>query len=180
MKTWIALLRGINVLGRRKLPMGQLVAELEKLGLSDIRTYIQSGNVVFRSRRRKASALAAQITKAIGSSHGFEPQVMVLSVEELAEAVAGNPFPTADEEPTTVHLFFMAAPPTHADLEAIDALRAGREEYVLYGNVFYLRTPDGFGRSKLAQKAERLLGVPTTARNWRSVNRILEMAEEAL
>jgi len=177
MSTWIALLRGVNVLGHRKLPMGELVAELEKLGLSDVRTYIQSGNVVFRSRRKKASALSAQIAKTIRSSHGFEPRVMVLSLEALRDAVARNPYPTADDKPTSVHLFFMDAPPTHPDLEAIEAVRKGREEYVLDGNVFYLRTPDGFGDSKLAQRAERLLGVPATARNWRSVTKILEMAE---
>ena len=176
MNTWIALLRGINILGRRKLPMGELVAELEKLGLSDVRTYIQSGNGVFRSRRKKASAMSAQIARAIRSSHGFEPQVLVLSLATLREAVAGNPFPSADDEPRTVHLFFLATPPKHADLAAIDAMRSGREQYVLDGNIFYLRTPDGFGNSKLAQSAERLLGVPATARNWRSVNKILEIA----
>jgi len=178
MNTWIALLRGINVLGHRKLPMAELVAELDKLGLSDIRTYIQSGNVVFRSRRRKVSALSAQIAKAIRSSHGFEPRVMVLSLEALRAAVARNPFPTANDEPKTVHLFFLDAPPPNPDREAIDAVRTGREEYVLDGNVLYLRTPDGFGESKLAQKVERLLGVPATARNWRSVTKILEMAEQ--
>ena len=71
--------------------MAELVSELDKLRLSDVRTYIQSGNVVFRSRRRKASALSAQIAKAIRSSHGFEPRVMVLSLDSLRDAVAGNP-----------------------------------------------------------------------------------------
>lgn len=179
MNTWIALLRGVNVLGHGKLPMAELVEVLERMGLADVRTYIQSGNVVFRSRGKTAAPLCKKIGKAILESHGFEPRVLVLPVDAVRDAVARNPFPTADAKPKSVHLFFLAKPATDARLDRIDAVRAGREEYALTDSVFYLHTPDGFGPSKLAANAERLLGVPATARNWRTVNKILAMAEES-
>jgi uncharacterized protein (DUF1697 family) len=93
MKTWIALLRGVNVGGRNTLPMKALVPELQALGLSAIRTYLQSGNVVFHSPGKPAPRLAAEIGAAIGAKFGFAPQVVVLSAKDLAAAAAGNPFP---------------------------------------------------------------------------------------
>ncbi|MDX1388981.1 MAG: DUF1697 domain-containing protein [Acidobacteriota bacterium] len=177
MNTWIALLRGVNVLGHGKLPMAELVEVLEKIGLKDVRTYIQSGNVVFRSPGKTAPPLCRKIGKAILASHGFAPHVLVLSVEALRDAVARNPFPSADGNPKSVHLFFLDQPPMEAKLDRIGATKADSEEFALTESVFYLHTPDGFGPSKLAANAERLLGVPATARNWRTVNKILEMAE---
>ena len=180
MNTWIALLRGINVLGHGKLPMKELVEVLERIGLKKVRTYIQSGNVVFRSRGKTAPPLCKKIGKAIRASHGFEPHVLVLPVEALRDAVARNPFPTADADPKSVHLFFLDQPALDAKLDRIAAMKTGREEFALTESVFYLHTPDGFGPSKLAANAERLLGVPATARNWRTVNKVLEMAEESV
>jgi len=178
MNTWIALFRGINVGGHHKLPMKALVSELEKLGLSDVHTYIQSGNAVFRSRAKQASRLADRIAKAIQSSHGFSPHVLVLSLAAFRAAVGECPFAPADADAKTVHLFLLAAPANDPDLGALDAVKAGTEEYVLTEDVFYLHAPDGIGRSKLAERVERSLGVPATARNWRSVTRILALAEQ--
>ena len=175
--TWIALLRGINVGGHHKLPMKELAAELEALGLSDVKTYIQSGNAVFRSPQTDASALSERIASAIREDHGFEPRVLVLSRSDFRAAVRANPFPAADAEPRTVHLSFLAKPAADPDLEALDALKAKSEDFVLTERVFYLYAPDGIGRSKLAAKVETSLGVPATARNWRTVIKILEIAE---
>lgn len=178
MNTWIALFRGINVGGHRKLPMKELVTELENLGLSDVTTYIQSGNAIFRSVETEPSVLSDRIANAIQSSHGFQPRVLVLSLEEFRAAAAASPFPTADAESKTVHLYFLSEPTTKPDLDAMDAVKKDREEYVLSKKVLYLRTPDGFGKSKLAERVERSLGVEATARNWRSVTKILEIAEQ--
>ena len=179
MNTCIALFRGINVGGSNMLPMKELKTLFEKNGCVDVQTYIQSGNVIFRRAKSDAARLAKQLTAAVSSSHGFEPRVLVLSCSELESAAAGNPFPEADENPKSVHLFFLAERPKKPDLKSLEALKTKTERFALKGNVFYLHTPDGFGASKLAQRAERFLGVGATARNWRTVTTLLEMAKVA-
>jgi uncharacterized protein (DUF1697 family) len=176
MKTYIALLRGINVGGSHILPMKALRALLEERGCADVRTYIQSGNVVFRSAVSDAGRLATALTTAVSRSHGFEPRVLILSQRELESAAAGNPFAEADQAPKSVHLFFLAERPQKPDLKSLDVLKAPGERFALKGRAFYLHTPDGFGTSKLAGRVERLLGVEATARNWRTVQTLLEMA----
>jgi uncharacterized protein (DUF1697 family) len=175
MPTWIGLLRGIggNI---RTLPMKDLVAALEGLGLKDVRTYIQTGNFIFTSGK-SAAALVKQIDACIAAKFGFESKTFVLSVGELERAVAANPFPQADRVPTSLHLFFLAAPPKSPQLEAMHALKAPSEQFKLAKQVLYFYAPQGFGISKLGKRAERLLGVAATARNWRTVRNLLELAQ---
>ncbi len=176
MNTYIALLRGINVGGKHKLPMKDLKLLLEQQGCVDVQTYIQSGNAIFRSGLTDCAPLARRLTAAVAKSHGFEPRVLVWSVRDVEAAVAGNPFPEANENPKTLHLFFLDEKPKSPDWNAFDAIKAKSERYELKGRVFYLYTPDGFGTSKLAVRAEKLLGVAATARNWRTVTTLLGMA----
>lgn len=178
MTTYVALLRGINVGGRNRLPMDELRELLEDLGLGEVRTYIQSGNVVFEAEDADPSRLADRVRAAIGESHGFEPRVVVRGAAEVEHAVEANPFPEAESEPKTLHLYFLAAEPEDPDLDALEALAKESERYALQGDVVYLHAPDGVGRSKLAARAEGPLGVAATGRNWRTVTRILELAEE--
>ena len=177
MKTYVALFRGINVGGNNMLPMKQLKVLLEQSDCLDVRTYIQSGNVIFRSAMSDAGRLAKRLTAAISKNHGFEPRVLVLTVAEVEEAAARNPFPEADKNPKTLHLFFLAEPPAKPDLKSCEATKAKTERFQLKGSIFYLYTPEGFGTSKLAARAERLLGVEATARNWRTVTTLLELAK---
>jgi uncharacterized protein (DUF1697 family) len=177
MPSWIAFFRGINVGGNNMLPMKELPVLLGKQGLTDVRTYIQSGNVVFRSAAASATALEKQIGSAVLKAHGFEPRIIVLSVPELERAVRSNPFPQADANPKALHLFFLTKKPSSANLGALNALKTGSEAFELIDKVFYLYTPDGFGTSKLAERAVRQLGVEATARNWRTVGKVLEMAK---
>jgi uncharacterized protein (DUF1697 family) len=177
MKTYIALFRGINVGGSHMLPMKNLKALLEQNGCVDVQTYIQSGNAIFRSAVSHGDRLAKQVTAAVLRSSGFEPRVLVLTLNDLERAAANNPFAEAEENPKSVHLFFLAEPPTKPDLKSMEALKATTERFALKGKVLYLHTPDGFGRSKLAARAERLLGVDATARNWRTVTTLLDMAK---
>jgi len=179
MKRYIALLRGINVGGNRMLPMKELKALLEKAGCVDVRTYIQSGNVVFRSSVSDAARLARRLSAAISASCGFEPRVLVLTCGEVESAAADNPFPEGTLIPASLHLFFLAETPRKPDVKALETLRTGSERFVLKGRVLYLHTPDGFGISKLAARAEKLLGVEATARNWRTVTTLLEMTRTA-
>ncbi len=178
MQTIIALFRGINVGGRNKLPMRELVAVLEELGLTDVSTYIQSGNAVFHADDAvDGERLVEEIGGEIHERHGFAPQVLLLSPADMAGAMASNPYPEAEADPKTLHLFFLAFPPPAPDLESLAAIQGESERFCLEGTVFYLHAPDGIGRSKLAAKVEKALGVPVTARNWRSVAKIMDLAE---
>lgn len=175
MTTLIALLRGINVNGNNKLPMKELSALLAGMGLLDVQTYIQSGNVVFRCDLKSKATLAAKISAAIKAQHGFAPHVLLLEAAELKKAMAGNPYPEAVAEPKSLHLFFLDDAPQHPDLKSLDAVKTDSERYKLANKVFYLHTPDGFGTSRLAARAEKLLGMAATARNWNTVCKLAKM-----
>ncbi len=174
MKTYIALFRGINVGGNNKLPMKELVTVLEGLGLQNIRTYIQSGNVVFEGKGNVVE-LAAKMGTAIRKSHGFEPRVLLLDAAKLENAIKANPFPEGEAEGNTLHFNFLECVPPNPDLAGLEKIRAATERFQLKGEVCYLHAPDGIGRSKLAVGMERLLGVPMTGRNWNTVKKLREM-----
>lgn len=177
MHTTVVLLRGINVGGKNKLPMKDLREVLASLQLEDVRTYIQSGNAVVQSQRKPTANLPGKIAATIEATHGFSPAVMVLTSEQLAQAIDHNPYPEAAEAPTTVHLFFLAKPAKHADLDALKSACAASERFELTDGVFYLHAPNGIARSKVAASAEKHLGVATTARNWRTVVKLKELTE---
>ena len=176
MATWIALLRGVGG-GIRSLPMGELVKQLEGIGLKNVRTYITTGNVIFSSTR-SATRLETEIEGCIEKKFGFHSNTFVLSVDELRRAAADNPFPQADANPKLLHLFFLSQAPQAPKLDAMNGLKVKSEQFALQGKVFYFYTPDGFGISKLANRVDRLLGVETTARNWRTVGKLLELSKE--
>ena len=178
MQTYIALFRGINVGGTGSLPMKELAALLEDLGCREVRTYIQSGNAVFASPEPDSAKLAAAISAEIKSRRGFEPQVLLLTRAEFEQAIAANPFPEAQSDPQSLHLGFLAVEPPVPNLAGIEKRRAASERWQLIGRVFYLCAPEGVGRSKLAAEVEKLLGVPLTDRNWRTVQAIAEMIRE--
>lgn len=174
MQTYIALLRGINVGGSGKLPMADLRALLTELGAEDVGTYIQSGNAVFR-HRASARTLTPKIRKAIATAHGFEPATLLITAEELQSIADTNPFPKAIAEPKTLHLFLLEQSPSSPNLDRLTELAAPDERFELQGRAFYLHAPSGMARSKLAAQAEKHLGVATTARNWRTIAKLLDM-----
>lgn len=174
MATWVVLLRGVNVGGKNKLRMAPLRALLADAGFGEPRSHLQSGNLVLESELG-AEEVSASVGDAIEDEHGFRPEVLALSVDELSEALAANPY--AGEDPRRVQLFFLAESAADADLEPLEALRAQSEAFVLGEGVFYLHAPDGIGRSKLAARCERLLGVAATARNLRTASALLELAQ---
>ena len=178
MKIYIALFRGINVGGKNVLPMKELIAALDALGAQNVRTYIQSGNAVFGSNGNNASRLANKIRIEIKKRRRFEPYVQLLELEDIARVIAVNPFPEAEAKPQVLHVGFLASAPENPNLQALDNLKRNGERFQLIGNVFYLHAPAGVGKSKLAANAEKLLGVPMTDRNWRTVCKIWEMAKE--
>jgi uncharacterized protein (DUF1697 family) len=178
MPRWIALFRGINVGGNSLLPMKKLVGDLEALKLKNVRTYIQSGNVVFDTNEKNAKSLAKKIKERIEREHGFGPEVLLIRREELQDAIRANPFPLAVSEPKSLHFFFLEKPATKANIQALDKAKAPTESFVLKGSLFFLHAPEGVGRSKLAATAERHLGVAATARNYRTVEKLAEMADQ--
>ncbi len=158
--------------------MKELVALLGDLGARDVKTYIQSGNAVFESTEKNRTRLSRVIAAEVRKRHGFEPHVLVIGVEALEEAVANNPFPEAVGDPAKLHLGFLASVPRNPSLEKLESFRKGNECFRLIGSVFYLYAPEGVGRSRLAANSEKLLGVPMTDRNWRTVCRLRDMATE--
>lgn len=119
MKTYIALFRGINVGGSHMLPMKALKLLLEKNGCVDVQTYIQSGNAIFRCSMPDAGDFAKQVAASVASSHGFEPRVLLLTRGELERAAMSNPFPEAEDNPRSMHLFFLAERPKKPDLKSL-------------------------------------------------------------
>jgi uncharacterized protein (DUF1697 family) len=174
---YVAFLRGINVGGKNILPMNDLVGILESMGCENVKTYIQSGNAVFRTKESKTKRIAEEIGSKILASHGFRPKVLLLGVSELEEAIINNPFRTEDGK--ALHFFFLESTPLKPDLEILENIKSGSEEFRLNKNLFYLYAPDGIGRSKLAAKVEQALGVPATGRNWNTINILIAMAKQS-
>jgi uncharacterized protein (DUF1697 family) len=174
---WLALLRGINVVGKNKVPMKALASALETAGFQAVRTYIQSGNIVFRSASGDPGALAAKIQRLVARHFGCTPAVLVIGKSQLAAAIRANPFPDAQRNHKLLHLYFFDTPPKSPDIDSLKSVAAGREAFALKGGIFYLWTPDGFADSVLRSRVERCLGVPATARNWRTVNELLKLLD---
>ncbi len=179
MTRWIALFRGINVGVKNILPMAELRNDLESLKLKNVRTYIQSGNVIFDSSANTASSLAKLIGERIEKQHGFRPHLLILDRKILQAAIKSNPFPKAVSDPKSLHFVFLAEPATDPDIKALDNAKTPTEKYKLTDQVLYLHTPDGIGRSKLAANAEKYLGVVTTARNYRTVDKLFSMVKQS-
>ena len=178
LRTYIALLRGINV-GGKVLKMADLKAAVEGLGFHDIRTHLQSGNMVFRADEGDAGTLAQKISGAILDHAAIDVTVMVRSADEWRAIVAANPYPQAEQYPKTVHAFILDQLPEPARIDALAAKTAGREEWKIVDGTLYLHTPDGFGKSVLGNLVERILKVPMTARNWNTVRALEELAQNS-
>ena len=192
MATHVALLRGINVGGRNKVPMADLREVVTSLGHTGVTTYIQSGNVLFSTAEADTARLAAALEAAIEERFGIWASVVVLSREELAEVLAGNPYPD-EPNPKLVHVVFLNGKPPNdlldriAAAESAAAAKGSRDTAQAAGRVLFLHTPDGFGTSELAQALFRIIGVPrkqkkqdvaATARNWATATKLLSLCEE--
>ena len=176
MKTYIALFRGINVGGNNMLRMNDLKAILADLGAQNVKTYIQSGNVFLQHAAEQPVQLTADIQTAVATAHGFTPQVLLLTYAQLEQAIAANPFPQGDADPKSVHLYFLVKTPANPDLATLSTVKKDSEQFRLIDSVFYLYAPDGIGRSQLAARVEKALGVAATARNWRTVGKLMALA----
>jgi uncharacterized protein (DUF1697 family) len=173
---YVALLRAVNV-GGNKLAMSDLRSVLVDLGCDGVATYVQSGNAVFTSTKKREQ-LAREIERRLADDHGCTTTVLLRTGAELAKVVKANPFGNAAKQPTLVHVTFLAATVTQKQLDDVIAPDAIAPEEVRAGNgVVYLSLPNGMGRSKLGRISwQKQLKLVTTTRNWRSVTTLLGMA----
>ena len=176
----VALLRAINLAGTNRVPMKSLAAMFVDAGCAEVRTYIQSGNVVFRAgdavARRVPSAIAAAIEKQLG----FRVPLVMRTAAEIADVAGSNPFLAAGLDAGALHVSFLGDAPAAAKVAALDPNRSPGDKFAVRGREIYLHCPNGVGKTKLTnQYFESRLGTLSTARNWRTVLTLLEMAAGA-
>lgn len=175
MTTYIVLLRGINVGGNKVVKMQTLRTMLIKAGFTDVKSYIQSGNLVLTSNQT-ARRVGETISSLFPTTFGFESRVSIRNIDEWNCMIAKNPYPEAGEIPKSLHAVILDDDPTDAALAEFEAKAGDTDSFTLRNRVLYLYTPDGFGTSKLALSLDKVLKVPLTARNWRTVQTLQEMA----
>ena len=180
MPVWISMLRGVNVGSHNRIKMDALRALYESVKLEDPRTYVQSGNVIFRAKEKNGDLLAKKIQSAIERKFKFTPAVVVRTAKEMRETIDANPFAGRnDVEPGKLLVTFLSAEPAKEAHSALAAFNDFPEELHLRGRELYIYFPNGAGKSKLPwSKVEKFLKVQGTARNWNSVNAMLELAAE--
>ena len=176
----ISLLRAVNVAGHNMVAMPALRELYQSLALRDAQTYLQSGNVVFRSDAKDLARLRKRIEDAIERSFGFRTSVVLRSAPELKDVIRRNPFAKRTGiEPNRLLVSFLADEPPAESREKIALVKVGPEELRLDGRELYIYYAAGFGKSKLTPALlERTLKVPGTARNWNTVTKLLELAEK--
>jgi uncharacterized protein (DUF1697 family) len=172
---FILLFRGINIGGNKIVRMETLREVLAEAGFGSVATYIQSGNVVLTSEKDE-SAIAATVEAAFPKAFGFTSHPTVRSLDTWRRMIADNPFAAAAQDGKRVHAVLLDGTPSEEAVQALRAL-ATTERMELREGVLYLHTPDGFGRSKVAGALDKVLQVPLTARNWNTVLKLQEMAE---
>jgi uncharacterized protein (DUF1697 family) len=177
MKIYLALFRGINVGGNNMLPMKELISIMQALDCASVKTYIQSGNVVF-TYGNDIETFNNNLAITIEQKKGFRPNIHILTIDEFNHIASQNPYAGIDTDLKTVHINYLLNPAINANLPSIEDLRAETEQFTLTDDAFFLYAPDGIGRSKLVAKLEKLLGVPITGRNLRTVNKLSELLHE--
>ncbi len=175
-QTFAALLRGINVGGRNRLPMPELRSLFESLGHDDVVTYIQSGNVVFRSAIADPGRTASAIERRIEETLGVSVTVLLRTAAELTAIEAANPFLDRESDRSKLHVVFLAREPAREDVAGLDPKRSPGDEFHVSGSELYLHLPTGSGRTKLTlDYFERVLRVEATARNWNTLQRLVAL-----
>ena len=174
--THVALLRGINVGGKNKLPMKDLVALFERAGCVHVRNYIQSGNVVFDAEEKVVHGLAAKIEADIEQAFGLRVPVVLRAARELHATARNNPMLSAGASVDSLHVMFLANDPGKTRAAALDPGRSPPDTFVVKGREVYLCCPNGIGSTKLSNAwFDTQLGTISTARNWKTVLKLVEM-----
>ncbi|QNI32334.1 DUF1697 domain-containing protein [Alloacidobacterium dinghuense] len=176
----ISMLRGVNLGGQKIIKMEALRALYESLKFEDVATFIQSGNVVFRTKERDLRKIAKRIGDGIEKGFGFRPEVVLRTAEEMRGVVVRNPFAGRQEiEPSKLLVWFLGSAPDDVARKKVFTVKIEQEELRLEARELYIYFPDGQGKSKLSLPAvDRALKVLGTGRNWNTVRKLMEMAEK--
>jgi uncharacterized protein (DUF1697 family) len=175
---FVCLIRGVNVGGNKKLKMDALKALCESIGLTSVKTYLQSGNVVFRSKVNP-TLLTKRIEDGIRKTTGFEAKVILRTASELREVIAATPFTTGQRNPSAILVAFLSGEISEDGKALLMKLKIESEELHFGNRELYLHLPNGIAGSKLSNSlTEKKVGVNVTARNWNTVNALLGLAEE--
>ncbi len=176
--TYVALLRGINVGGKHIVPMKELVQIFTEAGCLNVRTYIQSGNVVFNASAKVVKDLPKAIASKIEEGYGFWSPVVLRSRDELALATRRNPFLKTGLPEQTLYVYFLADEPSAAAAKTLDPQRSAPDKFHVTSREIYLHLPNGMGRTKLTNAYfDSKLKTVATARNWATVRKLLEMMQ---
>ena len=174
--SYAALLRGVNVGGRGKVGMEDLRSLFASLGYTDVASYVQSGNVVFKSSTKDVSKLTKAIEQKIRTDLDMDVTVLIRSAVELRKIQTVNPLIGRSGDPTKLHVTFLQAEPKTEQVGELPKVRDGKDELAVVGREIYLFCPDGYGNSKLNNAfVEKRLGIRATTRNWRTVAKLVEM-----
>jgi uncharacterized protein (DUF1697 family) len=180
MPIYIAMLRGINVGGNKRIKMDDLRKSFEALGFEQVKTYIQSGNVVFKAAKSSSAALGKKIEARIVSDFGFSASVIVRTGAELSATITANPFltqPGIDHD--KLHVTFLSDIPAAPALKKLAELTVAPDQSQCVGKEIFLYLPNGFSASSLWKVPwEKALAVVTTTRNWKTVNSIHQMCRD--
>lgn len=176
MNIYIALYRGINVGGKNSVKMESLRALHERLGHKGVKSYIQSGNIVFEASG-SAEAIARKMVAEFSKEFGFEAKIVVVDGKRWAAMVKSNPYAKfAAKNPKAVHAAICQGERSAKGLQALLTKTGGNEAFAVGNGIVYLHAPDGFGTSKFAAGMEKACGVPMTVRNWRTVEELCKLA----
>ncbi len=180
MPIYVSMLRGINVGGNKRMKMERLRESFEALGFEQVKTFIQSGNVIYKAAKTSTTALSNRIEKKLLEDFGFPVFVVSRTVDEMIAAIENNPFATApgiDQE--KLHVMFLSESPTATALSKLATLTVSPDQSTCVGKEIYLYLPNGAGESKLMKSPiDRVLSVVTTTRNWRTVNSLRQMCQD--
>jgi uncharacterized protein (DUF1697 family) len=176
--TFVALLRGINVAGKHCLPMQQLIDIFIEAHCCEVRTYIQSGNVIFKAKSANVAELAVLVAKKIEQRFGFACPVVLRTVEQMTQAVRDNPFLRAGMPEQTLHVYFLADLPSPSAIKSLDPDRSAPDAFRVLDRQIYLYLPNGMARTKLTNAYfDTKLATVSTARNWTTVLTLLKMMQ---
>lgn len=176
LQTYVALLRGINVGGKNKMPMTDLIALCIEAGGTAVQTYIQSGNIVFQADAETAAGLAAKLTALIRERFGYRIPIVLRSASQFEAAVHSNPFLEQNAPEETLHVLFLASLPSAEQAASLDPIRSAPDAFAVRGSEIYLHLPNGVKDTKFTNTHfDAKLATISTSRNWKTVTMLLAL-----